>query len=156
MKCSNCGRNEANFHYQSNINGQVTEAHLCSDCAAKLGYNNNLFFDTDHMFENMMSDFFGMGRRSLSPFGGFGLTMPTFAVPTMVLPRIEIKYGDGSGAQEQKAETQADPEMKKRRELNMLKEQMKAAADAEDFEKAAQIRDSIKKLEGTDGEAKEQ
>ena len=34
MKCDRCGKNEATFHYKTNINGRVTEAHLCPDCAA--------------------------------------------------------------------------------------------------------------------------
>ena len=38
MKCDRCGKNEATFHYKTNINGRVTEAHLCSDCARAMGY----------------------------------------------------------------------------------------------------------------------
>ena len=38
MKCERCGRNEATFYYQSNINGRVTQVHLCPDCAAELGW----------------------------------------------------------------------------------------------------------------------
>ena len=32
MKCEHCGKNEATFYYKSNINGNVTEHHLCGDC----------------------------------------------------------------------------------------------------------------------------
>ena len=35
MKCTNCGKNNASYHYRYNINGTVTEAHLCPECAAK-------------------------------------------------------------------------------------------------------------------------
>ena len=38
MKCENCGKNEVTFVYQSNVNGQVEEKHLCAQCAEKLGY----------------------------------------------------------------------------------------------------------------------
>ena len=37
MLCQSCGKNEAVFHYKSSINGNVTEQHLCRDCAAALG-----------------------------------------------------------------------------------------------------------------------
>ena len=37
MKCDRCGKNEATFHYKTNINGRVTEAHLCPDCARAMG-----------------------------------------------------------------------------------------------------------------------
>lgn len=36
MKCEHCGKNEVTFVYQSNVNGQVTEKHLCGECAEKL------------------------------------------------------------------------------------------------------------------------
>mgnify|MGYP000778584824 CR=1 FL=1 len=45
MKCENCGKNEVTFIYQSNINGQVTEKHLCSECAEKLGLTRQALAD---------------------------------------------------------------------------------------------------------------
>ena len=42
MKCERCGQREATFYYQSNINGKVTQVHLCPDCAAELGYTSRL------------------------------------------------------------------------------------------------------------------
>ncbi|MBQ4313418.1 MAG: UvrB/UvrC motif-containing protein [Clostridia bacterium] len=38
MKCQNCGKNEANTHLKQNINGNISESYLCSECAEKLGY----------------------------------------------------------------------------------------------------------------------
>ena len=38
MKCENCGNNEVTFVYRSNLNGKITEKHLCADCAAEQGY----------------------------------------------------------------------------------------------------------------------
>ncbi len=37
MKCDRCGKNDATFYYKSNINGRVTETHLCPDCARRHG-----------------------------------------------------------------------------------------------------------------------
>ena len=39
MKCDRCGKNEATFHYKTNINGRVTEAQLCPDCARAITQN---------------------------------------------------------------------------------------------------------------------
>ena len=36
MRCDRCGRNEATFYYKSNINGKVTQIHLCPQCAEEL------------------------------------------------------------------------------------------------------------------------
>ena len=42
MKCERCGQREATFYYQSNINGRVTQVHLCPECAAELGYTRGM------------------------------------------------------------------------------------------------------------------
>ena len=151
MKCDNCGSEEVNFHYTANINGKVTEKHLCSECAAKLGYANDLFFDTDSIFENMLSGFFG--RRSLlRPWGGFGFGLPAMTLPRLALPRVEIRLDDGSctecgeHAEEKAEQPAADTEDARRRELNALNEQMRKYAEEEEFEKAAEIRDRIRKM----------
>ncbi len=56
MKCQHCGKNEANVHLRQNINGQVTEHALCSQCAEQMGVGG------------MFSDF-----GSLGGFGGLGM-----------------------------------------------------------------------------------
>ena len=40
MLCQNCGKYEATTHVKRIINGESAEAHLCSDCAKALGYND--------------------------------------------------------------------------------------------------------------------
>ena len=147
MKCEKCGKREANYYYSSNINGNVTEKHLCSACAGEIGADRDFFSGMDGMFEDMLESFFGRNG-FLSPRSGF-----SFSMPTLMMPRIEFRLDDGSA---QKAPTpelktgekvEVDPEMQKRRELNMLREQMKNAAEKEDFEKAAEIRDKLRELE---------
>jgi len=148
MKCQNCGKNEVNFHYSSNINGNVTETYLCSECAAKSGYDIGRLFETGGAFD----EFFPMPGWS----GGF---LP-IAIPVMdVSPGLSFMArpgirrlaqqaglsdcGCGAGADGCQS-PQVDDEMKKRRELYM---QMRTAAENEEFEKAAELRDKIKELE---------
>ncbi len=147
MKCQNCGKNEANFHYMSNINGNVTEQHLCSECAEKLNYNKSFAYSSGRMFNDMLSDFFDRPFRMLSPWSGFGFAMPTFFGST-ALPEETFKTEESCKTEEKPAEqAEVDPEMQKRREINELREKMRAAAEAEDFEKAAEYRDSIREME---------
>ena len=66
MKCTNCGMNNATCHYRYNINGKVTEAHLCPDCAAKMegkadGFDFNEAFES---FDNKAALRFLRLRRS--------------------------------------------------------------------------------------------
>ena len=91
MKCENCGKNEVTFVYQSNINGQITEKHLCSECAEKLGYTQKIAAHSQRMMQNFFGnslfgnsffdDFFSpvpslMGRMLEDPFDDFFADMP--------------------------------------------------------------------------------
>ncbi len=150
MKCENCGKEEVCFHYTSNINGNITEKHLCAECAGKLGYTDGGKDGNDKSFEEIFADLFGFfpNRRM---FRGYGLVVPTFIIPTMIVPADEKAPVFGAGPEEKAKEKPAvDEEMKRRREINVLREWMRKAAEAEDFEKAAELRDAVRKLE--DGE----
>ncbi len=154
MKCENCGKEEVSFHYTSNINGNITEKHLCADCAVKLGFDKKPESvadgpdEAEKSFEEIFAELFGFtpNRRMLA---GYGLVFPTFIIPTV---GVLVPGERPAQALEPKPETALvkpaiDEEMKKRREINVMREQMRQAAEAEDFEKAAELRDAIKKLE---------
>ena len=72
MKCENCGKNEVTFIYQSNINGKVTEKHLCSECAEKLGYTQKIAAHNQRMMQN----FFGGSLFGNNFFDDFFSPMP--------------------------------------------------------------------------------
>ena len=128
MKCQNCGKNEVNFRYSSNISGCVTETHLCSECAARSGYDSGRIFNAGSFFGGFMP-MFGFNAFEARPqVGILQQNVPVTPVVTVQEPDI-------------------DNDMKARRELNALREQMRAAAEAEDFEKAAELRDKIKQME---------
>lgn len=148
MKCQNCGKNTASWHYRSDINGKVTEEHLCSECAEKRG-GEDVFSEFDSIFDGFfspMDSFFGSGR---SLFGNFG----SFMMPTLMMPRVRLvlheKDGETEAEEKTEKETAAkeDPELSRRRRINALREQMKAAAEKEDYEQAAQLRDKLHELE---------
>lgn len=151
MKCMNCGKNDVNFYYTSNINGKVTKQQLCTECAEKLGYMQkagSLFSGRDMSFGGMLDRLFD---RSFSPFANFGLgardfmSLPWFEEPTA---EAQCKCDGGCcGEKNQTVNEEADAELSRRREINALRYQMRTAAENEDFEKAAELRDRIKKLE---------
>jgi len=60
MKCQECGKNEVNYHYSSNVNGCVTESWLCSDCAAKSGYDLSQLVDFSNIID--LGKMFEMGQ----------------------------------------------------------------------------------------------
>jgi len=147
MKCQICGKNEVNFHYTSNVNGCITETHLCSVCAAESGYDIGKMFGLENVFDGIfpvreMSGFIPM----LVPLINSNSTFPFTMKPG--LDMIEQKNCRcGCGQQTSIIENpriEVDEEMSKRRELNA---QMRIAVENEEFEKAAVLRDKIKELE---------
>ncbi|MDR0812447.1 MAG: UvrB/UvrC motif-containing protein [Oscillospiraceae bacterium] len=155
MKCEKCGMNEANFHFKQNFNGQFSELHLCDRCAQEAGLLKDIaqgfggfsptltggligFFDEPQgfVFGDPRIDQFLQNMR-LKP-----RLRP--ASPESHEPRLGFRP---ENALQSGREVQPDAAFTSRRELNMLREQMKQAAENEDFEKAASLRDKIKKLE---------
>lgn len=171
MKCENCGKNEVSFVYRSNINGRVTEKHLCSECADKLGYTQKLAAHSRRMMEGMRNTFdgflgsgglFGPGlldgfftpERSLPDFGGFfGWDLPDGFFQDM--PAIEAAPSERP--EEDRAETVSKEEQgrfARMRELNKLRMEMRKAVREENFERAAELRDQIHAMEQEGRESK--
>ncbi len=162
MKCTNCGKNNAVNHYRYEVNGKVTEAHLCADCARELQPEREFAARSREMFGDMFSDgFFGGSLFDRRPMGGllesffgrdpfdgfFGGSFSPFAM--LGVPRIEISFPEAEGNTGATGNNgDVDPELARRREINALRERMRAAAESEDYEKAAKLRDELKKLEG--------
>lgn len=154
MMCEKCGKYEATCHYSSNINGKITESHLCPECAGQADWGHGFFDETERMLGDMLGgfgDFFGRPR--FAPTFGFGSMFPSLFAPRGALglkerpAQVTEKPAEAAPQAANAAPAQADPEIAKQREINELREQMKAAAEAEEFEKAAEIRDKLRELE---------
>lgn len=163
MKCEHCGKNEVTFVYQSNINGKVTEKHLCGECARELGYSQRIAAHN----QNMMQHFFGDSFFGGSLLDDFFAPMPSLMsrMNRMLESPFEDFFADMpalGAAPEQKEEQQKDlvdreeqsrfAEMRKK---NALRMELKKAVRQEDFERAAQLRDQIRALEAEKQERKE-
>lgn len=161
MKCENCGKNEVTFVYQSNINGKVTEKHLCSECAEKLGYSQKIAAHSQRMMQNLFGssffdDFFSpmpslMGRMTRmleDPFDDFFADMPALgAAPAQQENQSQQKQDDLVGKEEQ-------GRFAYMRQMNALKMEMKKVVHQENFERAAELRDQIRVLEAEHKESK--
>ncbi|MCL2827876.1 MAG: UvrB/UvrC motif-containing protein [Oscillospiraceae bacterium] len=133
MKCQNCGVIDASYHYRSNINGTVTEQHLCVACAQNV--ENPI---------GALADFFG-GNLFVTQrprgvfFVPFAQEMPGLTQPPPT-PALEPK--------ELEIPAEADDALKHRRQVNQLRQEMETAITAENFERAAELRDEIQRLDG--------
>lgn len=162
MKCENCGKNEVTFVYQSSINGRVTEKHLCSECAEKLGYTQRIaatgrrmmrsFFDDSFFGGSLLGSFFSPSLMDRSarlledPFDDFFAQMPALnAAPAPVQQQSDELVGK-----------EEQGHFAYLRRVNALKAEMKKAVRQEDFERAAQLRDELHTLEAEHKARKEQ
>lgn len=168
MLCERCGKHEATTHLRESINGDIREIHLCSQCAAELGY--------DHIFKNInpfagfdinVNDFLGsLFAQSLPGSAATeerrcsfcGTTFEEFAENAtagcshcynefydQLLPYIQRIHGKVKHVG--KIPAAAGRELREKREIESLQQQLKTAVDAQEYEKAAQLRDKIKELE---------
>ena len=121
MKCENCGKHEASCHYRVNINGEVSEMHLCPDCAGEQGLLRAFDYDP---FESLLEDFF-------SPRFSLGGTM------LRTLPRFRTAAKPIA----------ADPALNKRREKEALRYELEEAVKNENYEKAIELRDKLREMD---------
>lgn len=155
MLCQNCGVNEATTYYKQNINGQVSEMHLCPSCAAKLtgGFAGMGFSPTFQSFWGdapILQPGLGGGRRCRTcgmteselrrtARAGCADCYKNFA--DILTPYIQKLHGSTAHVGTTPAETQSDP-------VAALKAKLNDAIASEQYEEAARLRDEIRRLEG--------
>ena len=176
MKCTKCGEREANFFYSEMINGKKTEYILCSECAKDMGLlqkEDEIFDRVGAGFDSVFDSFFNDTNRlfgAMPRLSGFGIGgfFPSFFIGGAaeekeaksndgVCPKCGAKYTDRAGNgtagcsecygrdadnASEKTEKKLDPE----KEIKRLEKALKAAVAAENYERAAVLRDEIKKL----------
>lgn len=168
MLCERCHAHPATVHMVQVVNGHRKEEHLCSECAEKehvfqkeQSFFGHGFFDSplDHFFGgsmlgHLLEDPFG--TRTLEDQGG-----QFIEVSPEKLPENESSYDRFKEAirpsfqkgkneipvNEPKAKEKADAPAKSE-ELQALRKELKSCVDREDFERACEVRDKIKAIEG--------
>ena len=162
MMCSACNKNPATVHYTDVVNGDVHTHKFCLDCAKKIGLFNQQMPVADMMksFDNIMQSFdevfkginfdpapktaditcpdCGMTLSKFKQTGRFGCAKDYDLFK--VGPALEKIHGAS-------VHTGKVPETSPDNKIRHLKKDMEAAVKAEDYEKAAMLRDEIKKLE---------
>ncbi|MCL2221677.1 MAG: UvrB/UvrC motif-containing protein [Oscillospiraceae bacterium] len=149
MKCQNCGKSEVVFHYSSNVNGTVSETHLCAECAASYDFDSIL--DLGGIFEDLlpMRSLFG-SRGGISGFMPMAIPVvtPERLVPFRVrsqtdAPQKHVAQTCDCRTETKKESVEVDENICRLRELNV---ELRTAIENEEFEKAAVLRDQIKEL----------
>ncbi len=167
MLCQECRQSEANIHIVKNVNGKQSEINLCESCARKkdeLDFTFEPQFSLHKLFSSMLNQsLYGSGNReeklaaekkcpscslTFAQFGqvgrlGCGECVPAFE--NKLKPLLKRIHGGcvHTGKVPEKARERVDI----LRELDQLKDELKAKVQNEEFEKAAQLRDRIREIE---------
>ena len=158
MFCEVCGKKEATVHYTEVIDDELMEMHLCEGCAKKKGESVKAPFSLSDLLAGLAdlkvpegidakqkcpvcgltySDFKKLGRL------GCGACYENFKSSLTPL----IKKIHGSTKHVGKTLTRVAGTDKTERKLNQLRRELDKAIQQEEFEKAADLRDEIKKTE---------
>jgi len=156
MLCNDCGKNNANVHLTKIINGKKTETHLCEDCAKKYATFNSTFslqnimtgFLTDTKLEtteNIFCEKCGMSYDEFKEYGKFGCSKCYSSFKKRVAPFIRNIHGHDYHIG--KIPAKAGIDLKNKKEIEKLKINLKESIELEEYEKAAELRDEIKRME---------
>ena len=163
MLCQECNNNEATVHMKKIVQGKKEEIHLCEECAKeKEGFNLESSFSLNNFLAGMFDiekepsihigdrkelkcDNCETDYRKFKEIGRFGCSNCYKQFKEKILPLIRRVHGNISHTG--KIPKRAGGEISIKRKINELKEELKAAVDKEEFEKAAKLRDEIRRLE---------
>lgn len=152
MMCQNCGKNNANVMYKSVVNGNKTELYLCDKCANKMNIGMDFDFGVNDIFSSFFDDFGGIKTLTMpSLMGREMFMMPRFFETCERednLDEFDTILEKNRKKRNAKKEVKAkESKVKEVSELEKLKSELNECVKNEEYEKAAVLRDKIKKLE---------
>ena len=169
MLCDICKKNKANVHLTEIINEEVTELHLCEECAKAKGAEMEQHFSIADLLSGLV-DFpmeasrrkehvkikcqnCGMSYADFKKLGRFGCSQCYEAFKRALYPLLKRIHGTTHHAGRQpealpaKKTKPAEVKIRTKNELDELKARLVKVIQDERFEEAAMLRDRIKILE---------
>lgn len=163
MLCDECKQQPATVHLAQFYNGKKVESHLCDTCAAQKG---TLIIDGQFSVPNLLGSFLGHN---------FGIQQKTSSAESLTCPHCGFTFNDithtgklgcaqcyrefdqaleptlrrihGNSQHIGKVPARGGEKVLLKKKIEGLKGQLQDAVAAEQYEQAAEIRDSIKELE---------
>lgn len=154
MTCDSCGKKQATVHYTEIHNGDMTELHLCEDCARKQEVDLKQHFSLADLLAGL-GDFeeaipmevsrekcpvCGMTLTDFRKLGRLGCGGCYRAFQDSLTPLLKRIHGKAS-------HTGKAAGIKDTGAMQKLKKSLQDAVLKEEFEEAARIRDKIKEFE---------
>jgi protein arginine kinase activator len=168
MLCEQCGKNTASVHVTHINNGEKKEMYLCEQCAKE---TESIHFHTPISFQDFLTGLLDLPLSNKDTFKGYRDQKETLQCPICKMTYDEFRkvgrFGcsqcystfnqqlnpifkklHGNNTHTGKLPNRAAGEIKIKRELEVMRKELKKAIEMEEFEKAAEIRDRIRALEG--------
>ena len=168
MLCQSCGKNSASVHVTQIINGDKTEVYLCESCArekGEIGFPFEGKFPLHQLFSGFLGispsvgeetprkafqgglqcDSCGLTHAQFDQIGRFGCSNCYEAFGDALIPLFRRLHGNQKHMGKIPARAGAD--VKVRKEIEYLRDEMQKKVAEEAFEEAARIRDKIRSLE---------
>jgi len=162
MLCQVCGKNPAEVHVITVVNGQKVEQHLCSECAKKQGGITFMFlphFSVAGMLSGLFEPVEGQGEpdpkercpgcgrtyRDFVKAGRLGCGTCYIQFEKEIEPVIRRIASNPEHAG--KVPRRRSGPLLKLREIDGLRRSLDEAVRREDYEEAARLRDEIRDLE---------
>lgn len=161
MVCDICGVNQATVHLTEIIDEQMTELHLCEECAK----NKSMDMEQQFGLSDLLAGLADMGKTPAEnkeavklKCAGCGLTYEDFrkigrlgcsecynSFRKYLIPLLKRIHG--SSKHYGKTPLVLATPVRAKSDIVELKDQLERAIQSEEFEEAARIRDKIKELE---------
>ncbi|MCD6318445.1 UvrB/UvrC motif-containing protein [Candidatus Aerophobetes bacterium] len=161
MLCQLCGQREATVHFKEVINGVTRELHLCEVCAEKEGFLSKSFplpdfslpslitglteFDTVLPKKEKKCPGCGLSYTQIEKKGKMGCSLCYQTFEEYISPLLEKIHG--RVLHRGKVPRRGKMRSKIERQLYQLRQELDKAVKKEEYERAAKLRDKIKKLQ---------
>lgn len=162
MQCDNCGKNQAVIHLTQIVNNEMSTFHLCDACAAEKGLETGVSAQTAPLTDFLAQMGKSVGSGPASPAGACefcGLTLNDFKrTGRLGCPHCYSHFDQhlrgllrklhGGTQHMGKVYLPPDPtEMDRTARVTSLRRSLQRAVESEDFERAAVLRDQIRRME---------
>ncbi|MBE6555854.1 MAG: hypothetical protein E7663_06470 [Ruminococcaceae bacterium] len=165
MKCEKCLQNEATYYYEETVNGKTRSLHLCAECAKKMQSGQIPKEDSapdlfSSPLPDLLGDLFGLSPKKTESAKrcpdcgalwqdlvscGKACCPTCYKTFAQELERtVRAIHGNVTHTGRAPAGFRAVHEKEQR--IAALKKELAAAITDENFEKAAELRDEIRKL----------
>jgi len=163
MLCDICNKNQATVHLTEIVDDQMTELHLCEECARQKSEQMEQQFGLSDLLAGM-AEFTkpvqdkemvsvkckkcGLTFSDFKKIGRLGCSECYNAFRKYLAPLLKRIHGSSvhMGKRPLTAEGAA-PKKDKESDLSLLRQRLQKAVEAEEFEEAASLRDQIRQFE---------